>query len=46
MRRRRPSTANKADRSKWRIVVNAHIAEDDEQALREVHAGERCETVT
>ena len=37
---------HKADRSKWRIVVNAHIAEDDEQALREVHAGERCETMT
>ena len=37
---------HKADRSKWRIVVNAHIADDDEQALREVHAGERCETVT
>ena len=35
-----------ADRGKWRIVVNAHIAEDDEQALREVHAGERRETVT
>src|SRR6186713_2088376 len=35
-----------ADRSKWRIVVNAHIAEDDERALREVHAGERRETVT
>ena len=35
-----------ADRSKWRIVVNAHIAEDDEQALREVHVGERRETVT
>jgi limonene 1,2-monooxygenase len=27
-------------------VVNAHVAEDDEQALREVHAGERRETVT
>jgi limonene 1,2-monooxygenase len=37
---------HKADRSKWRIVVNAHVAEDDEQALREVHAGERRETVT
>jgi limonene 1,2-monooxygenase len=37
---------HKADRSKWRIVVNAHIAEDDEQALREVHVGERRETVT
>ena len=28
------------------MVVNAHVAEDDEQALREVHAGERRETVT
>ena len=37
---------HKADRSKWRIVVNAHVAEDDEQAMREVHAGERRETVT
>jgi limonene 1,2-monooxygenase len=35
-----------ADRGKWRVVVNAHIAEDDEQALVEVHAGERRETVT
>jgi limonene 1,2-monooxygenase len=34
------------DRRKWRIVVNAHLAEDDEQALREVQAGERVETVT
>jgi limonene 1,2-monooxygenase len=34
------------DRQKWRIVVNAHLAEDDEQALREVQAGERVETVT
>ena len=33
-------------RKKWRVVVNAHIAEDDEQALREVAAGERVETVT
>src|SRR5260370_4329650 len=37
---------HKADRSKWRIVVNEHIAEDDEQAMREFHAGERCETGT
>src|SRR5437763_857736 len=37
---------HKSDRSKWRIVVNAHIADDDERALREVHAGERCETIT
>jgi limonene 1,2-monooxygenase len=35
-----------ADRGKWRVVVNAHVADDDEQALREVHAGERRETVT
>jgi limonene 1,2-monooxygenase len=35
-----------ADRSKWRLVVNAHIAEDDAQALREVKAGERVETQT
>ena len=34
------------DRKSWRVVVNAHIAEDDEQALREVKVGERCETVT
>ncbi len=34
------------DRKRWRIVVNAHIAEDDEQALREVTAGERVETQT
>jgi len=34
------------DRRKWRVVVNAHIAEDDEQALNEVRTGERCETVT
>jgi len=35
-----------ADRRKWRLVVNAHLAEDDEQALREVSAGERVETQT
>jgi len=34
------------DRRNWRVVVNAHIAEDDEQALREVSKGERIETVT
>lgn len=32
------------DRRKWRVVVNAHIAEDDEQALRDVKVGERVET--
>ena len=34
------------DRKNWRVVVNAHIAEDDEQALREVSKGERIETQT
>jgi len=34
------------DRREWRLVVNVHVAEDDEQALREVHRGERHETVT
>jgi limonene 1,2-monooxygenase len=34
------------DRKNWRVVVNAHIAEDDEQALREVKFGERNETQT
>jgi limonene 1,2-monooxygenase len=34
------------DRGNWRIVVSAHIAEDDEQALREVSRGERIETLT
>ncbi|MSP04588.1 MAG: LLM class flavin-dependent oxidoreductase [Acetobacteraceae bacterium] len=34
------------DRKNWRIVVTAHIAEDDELALREVRAGERNETLT
>jgi limonene 1,2-monooxygenase len=34
------------DRRDWRLVVNVHVAADDEQALREVHRGERHETVT
>jgi limonene 1,2-monooxygenase len=34
------------DRANWRLVVNAHIAEDDERALAEVRIGERMETVT
>src|SRR5271154_1381935 len=33
-------------RKKWRVVVTAHIAEDDEQALHEVGRGERIETQT
>jgi len=34
------------DRREWRVVVNVHLAEEDEQALREVHRGERHETIT
>ncbi len=34
------------DRKDWRVVVTLHVAEDDEQALREVGAGERVETTT
>ena len=33
-------------RKKWRVVVNAHISEDDGQALHEVRKGERNETIT
>jgi limonene 1,2-monooxygenase len=34
------------DRKQWRLVVNVHVADDDEQALREVQRAERHETVT
>ncbi len=34
------------DRRQWRLVVNVHVAEDDELALKQVHARERHETVT
>ena len=34
------------DRKKWRLVVNVHVAEDDDLAIRQVHASERRETVT
>ncbi len=34
------------DRREWRIVVNMHVAEDDEEALAQVRKGERLETVT
>jgi limonene 1,2-monooxygenase len=34
------------DRRKWRVVVNVHVAEDDERALGEVSKGERRETIT
>ena len=33
-------------RKTWRVVVTAHLAEDDELALREVRKGERNETLT
>ena len=34
------------NRKDWRVVVVAHIAEDTEQALKEVQAGERRETLS
>ena len=34
------------NRKDWRVVVVMHIAEDTEQALREIHNGERTETTT
>ena len=34
------------NRKDWRVVVVMHIAEDTEQALREIHNGERTETIT
>jgi limonene 1,2-monooxygenase len=34
------------DRKQWKLVVNVHVAEDDEEALRQVKKGERHETIT
>jgi limonene 1,2-monooxygenase len=34
------------DRKNWKLVVNVHVAEDDEEALRQVKKAERHETVT
>ena len=34
------------DRKKWRVVMNVHVAEDDEEALRQVVKGERHETMS
>ncbi len=34
------------DRKNWKLVVNVHVAEDDEEALRQVKHAERHETVT
>ncbi len=33
-------------RDGWRLVVNMHVAEDDERAFRDVKLGERQETLT
>ena len=33
------------DRAQWRMVMNVHVAETDEEALRQVRVGERAETV-
>ena len=32
-------------RARWRVVVNVHVGEDDEQALAQVRRGERAETL-
>jgi limonene 1,2-monooxygenase len=34
------------DRKNWKLVVNVHVADDDEEALRQVKRAERHETVT
>jgi limonene 1,2-monooxygenase len=34
------------DRAKWKLVVNVHVADDDEEALRQVKRSERHETIT
>ncbi len=34
------------DRAQWRMVMNVHVAETDEQAMADVQVGERLETVT
>ena len=34
------------DRKNWRLVVNVHVSDDDELALREVTRAERHETIT
>jgi limonene 1,2-monooxygenase len=33
-------------RDGWRLVVNIHVAEDDERAMRDVKVGERLETLS
>ncbi len=34
------------DRREWKLVVNVHVADDDEEAMRQVKRAERHETVT
>jgi limonene 1,2-monooxygenase len=34
------------NRADWRMVMNVHVAETDEQAMEDVRVGERMETVT
>ncbi len=34
------------DRRNWKLVVNVHVAEDDEEAMRQVKTSERHETIT
>jgi len=34
------------DRKNWKLVVNVHVADDDEEALRQVKRAERHETIT
>jgi limonene 1,2-monooxygenase len=34
------------DRRDWKLVVNVHVADDDEEAMRQVTRAERHETVT
>jgi len=34
------------DRRDWKLVVNVHVADDDEEAMRQVKRAERHETIT
>jgi limonene 1,2-monooxygenase len=34
------------DRRNWKLVVNVHVADDDEEAMRQVNRAERHETIT
>lgn len=34
------------DRKQWKLVVNVHVAESDEEAMRQVKTAERHETIT